>query len=300
MLDSRLVYVVAVSRAGSFTAAADVVGVTQSAITKSVADLEQQIGYSIFYRTARGCLLTEKGRDFVERAARLLEDANELLRPHEIEDRFAGILRIGVCPASIEWRLVEPLERLLRRHPSIRVDVSGSTFERMVQLLRNGAVDVALGFDAAFSDWPEIRREPVEGVKSLLFVRRGHPLLERRTLSARDLVDFDFVTPSEGRPYGTVLRKIYEDAGVQWQRRLHTVDFFPIVRRIVATSDAIGVVAAPFAQSRSFRSSFETLDKLTLLPPSAMCCAVRARWEPKPAVRAFIAAVREAPIRMST
>lgn len=299
MLDSRLSYVVAVSRAGSFTAAADVVGVTQSAITKSVADLEQQIGYTIFYRTARGCLLTEKGRDFVERAARLLEDANELLRPHHIEDRFAGILRIGVCPASIEWRLVEPLERLLKRHPSIRFDVSGSTFERMVQLLRNGAVDVALGFDAAFSDWPEIRREPVEGVKSLLFVRRGHPLLERRTLAAKDLVNFDFVTPSEGRPYGTVLRKIYEDQGVQWQRRLHTVDFFPIVRRIVATSDAIGVVSAPYAQSRSFRASFETLDQIKLLPPSAMCCAVRARWEPKPAVRAFIDAVRDAPVKMS-
>lgn len=298
MLDSRLSYAVAVSRAGSFTAAADAVGVTQSAITKSVADLEQQIGYAIFYRTARGCLLTEKGRDFIERAARLLEDADDLLRPHDIEDRYAGTLRIGVCPASIEWRLIEPLARLLQRHPSIRFDVSGSTFERMVQLLRNGAVDVALGFDAAFSEWSDIRREPIAGVKSMLFVRQRHPILSRRSITAKDLADFDFVSPSEGRPYGAVLRSIYESQGIQWQRHLHTVDFFPIVRRIVSTSDAIGVVAAPYAESRAFRASFETLDQVRLLPPSPMCCAVRSRWEPKPAVRAFMAALREAPVKV--
>lgn len=68
MLDTRLNHVVAVARAGSFTAAAGIAGVTQSAITRSVADLERQIGYSIFVRTSRGAILTEQGRDFAERA----------------------------------------------------------------------------------------------------------------------------------------------------------------------------------------------------------------------------------------
>ena len=53
MIDRRLQYVVSTARYGSFTAAAERVGVTQSAITKSVADLERQLGYSIFTRTAR-------------------------------------------------------------------------------------------------------------------------------------------------------------------------------------------------------------------------------------------------------
>ncbi|MBV8819694.1 MAG: LysR family transcriptional regulator [Acidobacteriaceae bacterium] len=293
MLDSRLNYVVAVARVGSFTAAADAVGVTQSAITRSVAYLEQQLGYSIFYRTSRGVLLTEEGRDFVERAARLLEDTGELLkRPRDSGDAYAGRLRIGVCPASIEWRLVEPLADLLQRHPSIRVDISGSTFERMVQLLRNGSVDVALGFDAAFADWPDLRREPIPAVVTRLFVRRGHPILERTSITPHDLADFDFVSPSEGRPYGAVIRAIYENEGIEWQRRVHTVDYFPIVRRIVATSNAIGLVVEPYARSRAFRSEFETIEADMGLR-SPMCCATRMRWEPKPAVRAFIATLRE-------
>lgn len=293
-MDTRLNHVVAVSRTGSFTAAAEAVGVTQSAITKSVADLEQQIGYAIFYRTPRGSFLTAEGRDFVERAARLLEDAQDLLRQTpKHEDVYAGTLRIGVGPASIEWRLIEPLSLLLRRHPSIKFDISGSTFERTVQLLRNGGIDVALGFDAAFSEWTDIARQPVPAVRSMHFVRRGHPILERPSPTLKDLADFDFVSPSDGRPYGAVIRKIYEDQGIEWRRRVHIVDFFPLVRHIVAESDAIGVVAAPYVRSAGFKAKFVALDQIDALPPSPMCCAVRKRWEPEPAVRAFIKAVRE-------
>ncbi len=298
MLDSRLLYVVAVSRAGSFTAAAEAAGVTQSAITKSVADLEQQIGYSIFYRTARGALLTEEGRDFVERAARLLEDAGELMRRNQDgNDIYAGTLRIGVCPASLEWRLVEPLARLLQRHPSIRFDVSGSTFERMVQLLRTGSVDVALGMDAAFAEWSDIRREPVPAVTSKFFVRKGHPLLRRGAASIKELAKYDFVSPSEGRPYGAVIRQLYEKEGIDWRHHVHSVDYFPIARRIVGTTDTIGLVSEPYSQSNSFRESFRTLENIDIPLQSPMCCAVRSRWEPKPAVRAFIAAVREGTVK---
>ena len=68
----------AVARVGSFSGASKAVGVTQSAITKSVADLEQQLGFAIFNRTSRGVAMTPEGRDFIDRAARLLADAADL------------------------------------------------------------------------------------------------------------------------------------------------------------------------------------------------------------------------------
>ena len=162
-----------------------------------------------------------------------------------------------------------------------------------VGLLRAGAVDVALGFDAAYSEWADIRREPIKAVRSVNFVRRGHPLLERKNITATDLAEYDFVSPSDGRPYGVVIRKIFEDTNVEWQKRVHLVDYFPLVRQIVAQSDAVGVVTDLFAQTSAFQRNFVALDGLNLLPPSTMCCAVRKRWEPKPIVRAFIRAVRE-------
>jgi len=293
MLDPRLNHIVAVARCGSFTAAAKAIGVTQSAVTKGVADMERQLGYSVFHRTARGALLTEQGSEFVERAARLLDDARELLEGSpNTSDRYAGPLRIGVCPASLEWRLIAPLAKLLARYPSIRFEVSGSSFERMVQLLRNGAVDVAVGLDAAFADWPDLRREPVPELETTLFVRRGHPALGVVPATLADLAQYDFVSPSDSRPFGAVIRHIYESQGVEWRTRLHVIDYFPIVRRIVASSNAVGVVSLTHAATSSFRREFALLDHLVPFEPARMCCAVRARWEAKPAVRAFIAAVQ--------
>jgi DNA-binding transcriptional LysR family regulator len=293
MLDPRLNHFVAVARCGSFTGAAQAIGVTQSAVTKGVADLERQLGYSVFYRTARGALLTEKGSDFFERAARLLDDARELLEgSSNSSDPYAGPLRIGVCPASLEWRLIAPLANLLSRHPNIRFEVSGSSFERMVQLLRNGAVDVAVGLDAAFSDWPDLRREPMPGIESTLFVRRGHPALGGPPATLADLAQYDFVSPSDSRPFGASIRHIYESQGVEWRTRLHVIDYFPIVRRIVASSNAIGVVSLSHAATPLFRRDFDVLENLVLFEPMRLCCALRAQWEAKPAVRAFISAVQ--------
>ena len=293
MLDPRLAHVVAVARCGSFTAAAQAIGVTQSAVTKGVADLERQLGYSMFHRTARGALLTEKGSDFVERASRLLDDARELLEgaPHN-SDPYAGALRIGVAPASLEWRLMNPLTNLLYRYPNMRFEVSGASFERMVQLLRNGAVDVALGLDAAFAEWPDLRREPVPELETTLFVRKGHPALESVPATLADLAQYDFVAPSDSRPFGATIRDIYESQGVEWQKRLHVIDYFPTVRRIVATSNTLGVVSLRHAASATFKREFAVLEHLVAFEPAKMCCAVRARWEIKPVVRAFIAAVQ--------
>jgi len=293
MLDPRLNHLVAVARLGSFTAAARSIGLTQSAVTKGVADLERQLGFAIFHRTARGVLLTERGRDFVDRAARLLEDARDLLRGDASkDDRYAGVLRIGVCPAMLEWQLVNPIAQLVRRYPSTRFDITGSSFERMIQQLRNGAVDVAFGFDAAFREWPDIARQPIGELEVMLFVRKGHPLLAEPVITRDMLARYPFVSPSDSRPYGAVIREVYETKALESRVYLHITDHFPLVRQIVASSDAVAVVASTHVHRAAFRRQFETLS-LELFSSALLCCAVRARWEPSPAARAFIAAMHE-------
>ena len=289
MIDARLVHVVAVAREGSFTAAAQSVGVTQSAITKSIADLERRTGCMLFHRTARGAVPTEEGRDFVQRAARMLADAHELLDgPYGGKDPYAGLLSVVICPASLEWLTVEPLAALLLRYPSVHVDVMGATFERAVQLLRSGSVDVAVGYDAAFGDWPDVARVDLTTLPAQLFVRKQHPLLGCAEVTERDIANYDFVSPSESRPYGSIFRNIYQHRGVDWQTRIHTVDYFPLACRIVAQSDAIGVVAASYSSTRRFQEKFEVLASFDQQDEALLCCATRTRWKPKPAVQAFI------------
>ena len=158
MLDSRLKYAVAVARLGSFSGAAKDVGVTQSAVTKSVADLEQQLGFAIFSRTSRGVATTPEGRDFIDRAARLLADAADLFgERNRGADPFAGQLRIGLFPGSIDWLINDPAIGLLKRHTAVRIDTVSGNSERAVQLLSRGDIDVAFGLEAALAGWPQFK-----------------------------------------------------------------------------------------------------------------------------------------------
>lgn len=294
MLDRRLTYVVATARAGSFTSAAAQVGVTQSAITKSVAGIEQQLGYAIFNRTARGVIATPEGQFFIERAARLLDDAQDLLSGSlPGTDPYAVTLKIGACPPSVEWLLVEPLMTLMSRHPSIRLQIMGGTVDQIVPLLRSGAIDLAFGFEAAFLEQADFRRDPLPGVQTTLFVRKDHPLLDKSEVTLEDMAKYDMVSPSDSQPYSVFMRSIYENAGLDARRKLHFIDYFPIVMRIVATTDALAFTSLRYSETQTFKRRFERLSFLnaTDLPP--LCIASRSRPSPRPAARAFVKACRE-------
>lgn len=294
MIDRRLNHVVATARYGSFTVAAQHVGVTQSALTKSVAELERQLGYPIFERTPRGVILTDKGELFVERAARLLDDTHALLdSAMSGSDPYADVLRIGVCPGSLEYLLLEPVTALVCRHPKVRIEVGGGSFDRVLQQLRTGSVDIAIGYDAAFGEHPDIEREHLTSRQTTFFVRHGHPLLQRNEVTLDDIAQFELVAPSESRPYDAFIREIYEAQRIDPRTRIHTVDYFPLIQRIVANTNAISFVESAYTRTESFKRSFACVPFLESRPLSPICSATRRRWPPRLIVRAFIQACHD-------
>jgi len=294
MIDRRLQYVVSTARYGSFTAAAERVGVTQSAITKGVADLEQQLGYQIFNRTTRGVIVTEEGSNFVERATRLIEEGRELLRGAASgADPYAGALRIGICPPSLELLLIDPLMALVTRHPKMRLHIVGGNYDRIVQQLRTGLIDVAFGYDAAFSEQPDFKRHPVPAIQSTLFVRKGHPILECENVTLAEMAKYDLISPSGSSPYNAVWRSIYEESDVEVHERIHVIDCFPLITRMVRSSDVLGITSTHYTRTSIFKRDFEAVNVPNLFGAAPLCCATRLRWNPRPAIRAFMKACRE-------
>lgn len=294
MIDRRLLYVVSTARYGSFTAAANRVGVTQSAITKSIADLERQLGYLIFNRTARGVLLTDEGRNFVDRASHLLEETQDLFRGKSSNsDPYNCVLRIGVCPASLEPLLEEPLSTLIARHPDIRLHIVSGSYDMIVQQLRAGAIDVALGYEMAFDEQPDFAREKMAPLETQLFVRHGHPLLECEEITKTEVSKFELILPSIPFFYNFIWQAVYEEGGFDIHDKIHIIDYFPIVARLVRNTDFISVTSINYAGTRAFRQHFTAIPFPVMLQATPLCCATRLRWSPRPAVRSFIKACRE-------
>ncbi|MGT2454135.1 LysR family transcriptional regulator [Cupriavidus basilensis] len=287
-MDARLKQAVAVGRFGSFSKAAEATNVTQSAVTKSVADLERRIGFPIFLRTSRGVVPTSEGRAFLEQASRLLADTDELLSGTSRTDPFSGSLRIGIFPTTFEWMLARPLEVLVQRHPRLLLDIASGTKERGVQLLDQGDIDVAIGLESTFSDKARFRLEYIATLSAAIFVRRGHPLLGIRAPVAADVARYDMVLPSPiwDLSLYPMIRKIYGHAEPS---RVHRIENFSLQCKVIENTDAFGFVDLELTATDYFLSRFAVVKAIEAPATAGIVCAVRQQWTPKAGVDALIA-----------
>ena len=122
---------------GSFAKAAERLGMSTSACSRQIADLEAHLDTRLLNRTTRRLSLTESGRAFHERCVQLITDLEEAeLSARAGRERPRGTLRI-TCPVNFGLRYVSPLVGpFLQKHPDVRIDVSLS--DRMVDIVEEG------------------------------------------------------------------------------------------------------------------------------------------------------------------
>jgi DNA-binding transcriptional LysR family regulator len=151
---------------GSFTAAAERLNLTNSAVSKSVARLEARLGSRLFERTTRRLALTDAGAAFYATCVRVLadlEDAEAVL--HADRSEAVGRIRINVPVAFGRMRVMPLLLAFMERNSGLRPQVSFS--DRFVDLAEDG-VDVAIRISAA-DQWPSTLGRRYLGAERLIF-----------------------------------------------------------------------------------------------------------------------------------
>lgn len=141
----RLTGIIAFARAasyGSFSAAAQSLAVSPSAVSKSIQRLERQLGLRLFTRTTRSLALTPEGRALHERALQLLQAADELLQSATAaQSEPFGTLKVATS-LPIGTRILAPaLPAFRQRHPRLHIDLRLS--DRFINLVDEG-IDVAI------------------------------------------------------------------------------------------------------------------------------------------------------------
>lgn len=286
---NKLRHVLEVKKCHSFSVAAERIGLTQSAITKNVASVEQELGFSIFDRTSKGVELTEEGRDFTDRMQRIITDADDLLQ--DVKDRQQkqnARLRVSVCPASLESLLVNPTTQWTQHMRDTLLEISTPNIDRAVQDIRTGDCDILLGSTSSFYKWNELQIIPLESLKSSLFARRDHPLHLLDKYRDEDLANYNFIAPSNLEPATVSIRDIYEKAGYDAHKRIHMVDYFPLVKRMVLNSDCFSIVSRDYAKTDHFQRDFKVLDLTDILNTIDICFAHDKRRPLKKVAKNFI------------
>lgn len=146
MLDlAALRYFLHASEHGSFTSAAVAHGLTQSAFSRHISQLEHMLGGQLFHRTGRGITLTQRGRRLLPTAQRLLHDADQLVRSMTAcHDELEGVVNLGLVPGVSHPIVGQLFNRLKRTYPRLRLSVTESHSGGIEILLSQGHIDIGV------------------------------------------------------------------------------------------------------------------------------------------------------------
>lgn len=181
----------AIAEAGSFTAAAERLGYTQSAVSKQVRALEVATGTALFTRTARGVQPTAAGRVLLQRAAVILDQLEAA--QHDLDalsGRPAGRVTLGGFPATAVQLVPEALARLDASHPEIEVEFRELSTPAQLRQLRSGRIDlavVAVGQGLPDYDLAGVETRTLPGGPHLVAVSAGHRWAGRTEVSLDEL-----------------------------------------------------------------------------------------------------------------
>jgi DNA-binding transcriptional LysR family regulator len=234
---------------GSFTAAAELLRVSQPAVAEQIRKLEQALGADLFVRAGRGVLPTEAGRAFAEHAARSLravEDAAESVG--ELTALRGGTVAVGIYGDPGPWRVDELVAAFLRRHPDVSVRLVGRNSSAIAASVRRGELEagvVALPIDDDRLDVRPFVRDEVVYVSARPERTRTPATIER--LAETPLVFYDAESADED-PIRRQLAERAQALGIRLRPKVE-VEHKDVALALVAAG--IGDTYLPSAYTRA-------------------------------------------------
>jgi DNA-binding transcriptional LysR family regulator len=290
----QLRHAIALAQHKSFRLAAQVLGLTQSALTKSIQLLEAELGVKLFDRMSRSVEPTAFGEAVVARAAPILAglgDLDEDLR--RLRGLDVGAIAFGAGPAIAAGALGSVIGDFTRRHPGIRVRVLVRDWPALVEALRRHAIEFFVGDVTALADDPMLEIGEVLDHLGLWLCRAAHPLARQRKVSAEQIAAYPIASPrlppailAAVRAY--LGRERPDETGRVWEPELQA-ESFTLLRRAVLASDAV-VIGTRYAHVAELRSRELVALRVSESPLRTRLGAVRLRGRTlSPAADALLA-----------
>lgn len=191
---SELRVFVAVLEHRSFRKAATVLHLSQPAVTKAIAGLEETLGFKLFDRVAHGVEPTVHGRSFAPRAIAVFDELRRAAQDLTLLSSGAqGSLRVGTVPMPAIPFLPVAVNRLLDAHPGIFLSVVEERETELLDRLRKRDIEVAILRLALVEPGDDMQAVPLFSEKLCVIAGKTHPLASRRDLQWPELLQHRWV-----------------------------------------------------------------------------------------------------------
>jgi len=233
----------AAAESGSFSRAADRLGIAQPSVSAHIRTLEREVGGAVFERErGRKPVLTDLGRSVREHARELLAEAEDL-RADVVSIRGVEGRRLVLsCQRSLaNFTLKNQLTRFALTQSDVQLTVRIGRQEDVLGDVRDGVADV--GCFLSNEEVRGIASQVIGGQRLRIVAARNHPLARKRKVKPAEVARYGFVAPPPGSPFGRTVKRLLSDAGVRDFRVVAQVTEYQFLRELVAAG--VGLSCSP-------------------------------------------------------
>jgi DNA-binding transcriptional LysR family regulator len=187
----------AVADGGSFRAAAELMHLSQSALSRRIDKLEEALGVQLFSRTTRKVDLTTVGRAFVHRARNVLNEVdNALLGIQDVAERISGEVTLACVPSAVGYFLPAVFKEYQGRYPNIRIRLMDESSSDVLLAVTRSQADFGVTYIGTQES--DIDFRPLIEEAFVLACPPDHALAKRRSVAWRDICEHRYLTLAQG------------------------------------------------------------------------------------------------------
>ncbi|MAY01997.1 MAG: LysR family transcriptional regulator [Gammaproteobacteria bacterium] len=244
----HLRYFIAVAEELHFSRAAERLNIEQSPLSRTIKNLESELGVLLFERTSRGTRLTWAGEVFLEDAHRVLLCLDQAkAKAKAAATGYRGTLRIALSDGIARSRLTALLARCREEEPEVEIRLSEIPFSKQLKGLRNDLYDAGFAFADGVEDG--IIAKSVWHDPLVVTVPSRHPLLAHKRVPLHEVFNYPLVLCHP---------EVCAGCSQQLDKMLCSVDTQPVVAERVATHDLmLTLVAAGYGVGFSSTAHIE-------------------------------------------
>jgi DNA-binding transcriptional LysR family regulator len=214
--EKHLVQLAAVVEAGGVTEGANLLGMTQSAVSRTLSTMEKRLGEALFLPGRRPLIPTLIGRQLAAHGKVILEasrKASETVAGFRAGS--SGTVRIGGVPFFMDAFISSMIGRFQNIEPAIRVDQSYGNLPELHAGLRSGQLDLAICPMGLVQTGPGMEFTEILPGRNVIAASTRHPLLKKPRLVSADLMDYPWISPLPGSPLVSDLHSILLSIGMR-------------------------------------------------------------------------------------
>jgi LysR family nitrogen assimilation transcriptional regulator len=285
----QLRYFVKVAECGGFSQAADAVQLAQSALSRHIRLLEEELNTRLFNRTGRGATLTEQGEYLLTHSKSILEQLLNVERSLQSwYEHPSGLVRLGMTPTAIINGTAALIRDMNKRYPEVKLNVSEGISDLLCNRVIDNQLDLAIVFEEPESD---LLRIEVLRREELCLIAAPDLKLPAPSVPIAMLNQLRLILPAQ---YGKIRRAVersFVTAGISCNPT-YEVDAVPAIKSLVMQGEGVAVLPrhAVEGEEKLGLLSAHSLDDPSLYIP--LCVIYRAKQQVTRATVATLDSVR--------